>query len=109
MLLYKFFSFSRPLFFLLALTAHFGCQIVGHVVKPHGVLYSGGPSITGPIADGLHMEVTMVQLYKVALSAGKAHRDHKHHHVHHFNHEGPVTSTAAPPPPPPVSIYISTL
>jgi len=64
-------------------------------------LYSGGPSITGPIADGLHMEITMVQLYKVALSAGKAHRDHKHHHVHHFNHEGPVTSTAAPPPPPP--------
>lgn len=46
----------------------------------------------------------MVQLYKVALSAGKAHRDHKHHHVHHFDHEGPITSTARPPPTPPVSI-----
>lgn len=80
-------------------------QIVGHVIKPHGILYSGGPSITGPVAIGLHMEVTLVQLYKVALSAGKAHRDHKHHHVHHFDHNGPATSTLPPPPPPPVSIY----
>lgn len=44
----------------------------------------------------------MLQLYKVALSAGKAHRDHKHHHVHHFDHDGmPMTTT--PPPPPAVS------
>lgn len=89
------------LFFLLLFLCY---QIVGHVIKPHGVLYSGGPSITGPIANGLHMEVALVQLYKVALSAGKAHRDHKHHHVHHFDHEGPISSTAPPPPPPPVSI-----
>lgn len=46
------------------------------------------------------MELTMVQMYKVALSAGKAHRDHKHHHVHHFNHEGVVSTTQAPLPPP---------
>lgn len=82
-------------------------QIVGHVIKPHGILFSGGPSITGPIAEGLHMEITMVQMYKVALSAGKAHRDHKHHHVHHFNHEGAVSTTQAPLPPP-VCIYYMT-
>lgn len=75
-------------------------QLVGHTIEAHGVAYSGGPSITGPIAPGYHMEITVLQLYKVALSAGKAHRDHKHHHVHHFDHEGLVTSspqtTAAP-------------
>lgn len=42
------------------------------------------------------MEVTVLQLYKVALSAGKAHRDHKHHHVHHFDHDGLVSTTAQP-------------
>lgn len=42
-------------------------------------------------------EITMVQLYSVALTAGKAHKDHKHHHVHHFDHNGqPITT---PPPP----------
>lgn len=46
------------------------------------------------------MEVTVLQLYKVALSAGKAHRDHKHHHVHHFNHDGQLMTTQAPTPPP---------
>lgn len=74
-------------------------QIVGQSVKPHGILFSGGPSITGPVADDLHMEITMLQIYKVALSAGKAHRDHKHHHVHHFDHDGLATTTPAPPPP----------
>lgn len=69
------------------------------------MLYSGGPSITGPIARGLHMEITMVQLYKVALSAGKAHRDHKHHHVHHFNHDG-LAPTTTPAPTPPTVSYI---
>lgn len=39
----------------------------------------------------------MVQLYKVALSAGKAHRDHKHHHVHHFDHNGPIEPTTQAP------------
>lgn len=43
-------------------------------------------------------EVTMVQLYGVALTAGKAHRDHKHHHAHQYDHNGtPITTTPAPP------------
>ncbi|KAI8033796.1 hypothetical protein M5D96_013438 [Drosophila gunungcola] len=43
--------------------------------------------------------MTLVQVYRVALSAGKAHRDHKHHHVHHFDHEGlEVSSTTRAPP-----------
>lgn len=79
-------------------------KIVGESIKPHGILFSGGPSITGPVADDLHMEITMLQIYKVALSAGKAHRDHKHHHVHHFDHDGLATTT--PPPPPPVVVII---
>lgn len=29
----------------------------------------------------------MVQLYNVALTAGKAHKDHKHHHAHHYEHD----------------------
>ena len=37
--------------------------------------------------SGMLGEVTMVQLYGVALTAGKAHRDHKHHHAHHFEHD----------------------
>lgn len=46
-------------------------------------------------------EVTMVQFYKVALTAGKAHRDHKHHHAHRFDHNGtPITTTPRPPSPP---------
>lgn len=36
----------------------------------------------------------MLQLYHVALTAGKAHKDHKHHHVHHFRHDGtPIESS----------------
>lgn len=46
----------------------------------------------------------MLQLYHVALTAGKAHKDHKHHHVHHFKHDGtPLessTESATEPPPP---------
>lgn len=46
----------------------------------------------------------MLQLYHVALTAGKAHKDHKHHHAHHFKHDGtPVDSATEPatePPPP---------
>lgn len=46
-------------------------------------------------------EVTMVQFYGVALTAGKAHRDHKHHHAHQYDHNGtPITTTATPPPQP---------
>ena len=42
-------------------------------------------------------ELTMLQLYNVALTAGKAYIDHKHHHVHLFDHNGlPITTTIAP-------------
>lgn len=74
-------------------------QLVNYVTKPLGISFSGGPSINGPVAPELHFEITMLQVYKVALSAGKAHRDHKHHHVHHFDHNGPVSSTTAAPTP----------
>lgn len=43
------------------------------------------------------MELTSVQLYSVALSAGKAHRDHKHHHVHKFDHQGELSTTTQAP------------
>lgn len=46
-------------------------------------------------------EVTMVQFYSVALTAGKAHKDHKHHHVHHYDHNGQAITTPAPPTPAP--------
>ncbi|XP_032526612.1 uncharacterized protein LOC116777269 [Danaus plexippus] len=93
-------------------------RLVGHVIK------GGGTSITGqeqsllykkdgaqPIIkqSGFIGEVTMLQLYHVALTAGKAHRDHKHHHVHHFKHDGtPLESTSEPateaPEPPAIPI-----
>ncbi|XP_060661722.1 uncharacterized protein LOC132795179 [Drosophila nasuta] len=74
-------------------------SLVGHKIPAKGKLRSGGSSITGEVSHGLHFEVTLVQIYRVALSAGKAHRDHKHHHVHHFDHEGQeVSSTARAPP-----------
>lgn len=46
----------------------------------------------------------MLQLYHVALTAGKAHKDHKHHHVHHFRHDGTpleASTEAVTEPPPP--------
>lgn len=54
-------------------------------------------------------ELTMVQLYHVALTAGKAHKDHKHHHAHHFNHDGqpiqgPAENVTEPPPPIPTPL-----
>ncbi|XP_013101112.1 uncharacterized protein LOC106082902 [Stomoxys calcitrans] len=74
-------------------------SLVGHKIPPKGKLFSGGPSVTGKISEGLHFEVTLVQLYRVALSAGKAHRDHKHHHAHHFDHEGKEIHPTTKPPP----------
>ncbi|EDW25860.1 GL14269 [Drosophila persimilis] len=73
-------------------------SLVGHKIPANGKLRSGGTSITGEVSHGLHFEMTMVQVYRVALSAGKAHRDHKHHHVHHFDHEGQggIQYSAAP-------------
>lgn len=55
--------------------------------------------MTGPVTEGLHFEVTLIQIYRVALSAGKAQRNHKHHHVHRVDHEGRIipTTTRAPP------------
>ncbi|CAH1960590.1 unnamed protein product [Acanthoscelides obtectus] len=44
-------------------------------------------------------EVTMLQLYSVALTAGKAHKDHKHHHAHQYDHEGRIITTPAPTTP----------
>lgn len=46
-------------------------------------------------------EITMVQLYSVALTAGKAHRDHKHHHAHEYDHNGVLLTTTPTPPPNP--------
>lgn len=51
------------------------------------------------------MEITSLQLYSVALSAGKAHRDHKHHHVHKFDHNGEISTTTQLPMPA-VSLFI---
>lgn len=48
----------------------------------------------------------MLQVYHVALTAGKAHKDHKHHHVHHFKHDGTpfeTSSEAETEPPPPTA------
>ncbi|XP_052857018.1 uncharacterized protein LOC128265196 [Drosophila gunungcola] len=74
-------------------------SLVGHKIPTNGRLRSGGSSVTGDVSHGLHFEMTLVQVYRVALSAGKAHRDHKHHHVHHFDHEGlEVSSTTRAPP-----------
>lgn len=83
----------------------FWLQLVDHVIQSNGVAYSGGPSITGAIAPGHHMEITVLQLYKVALSAGKAHRDHKHHHVHRFDYDGLVSTSPQPTPSPQVDMF----
>lgn len=44
-------------------------------------------------------EITMMQFYSVALTAGKAHKDHKHHHAHQYDHEGRMITTPAPTTP----------
>ncbi|XP_016939020.2 uncharacterized protein b6 [Drosophila suzukii] len=74
-------------------------SLVGHKIPANGKLRSGGSSVTGEVSHGLHFEMTLVQVYRVALSAGKAHRDHKHHHVHHFDHEGQELSSTTRAPP----------
>lgn len=55
-----------------------GQQLQKHPAEP-GLLRSK--------ALGMQGEITLVQLYKAALTAGKAYTNHKHHHVHHFHHE----------------------
>ncbi|XP_076300233.1 pentraxin-related protein b6 [Lasioglossum baleicum] len=84
----------------------FNNRLVGHVIKGGGVAITGqeqrqlgGGFLEGegaPAGSGGYLgEVTMVQLYGVALTAGKAHKDHKHHHAHHYEHD---TSNNTPRP-----------
>ncbi|XP_015586506.1 uncharacterized protein LOC107263622 [Cephus cinctus] len=95
----------------------FNNRLVGHVIKGGGIAISGqeqrqlgGGFLEGHDAPqgsgGFLGELTMVQLYNVALTAGKAHRDHKHHHAHHYEHDTnnntPRTTTAPPVTGPPL-------
>jgi hypothetical protein len=69
-----------------------GIAITGQEQKQYGGGFlegKGSPKGSG----GLLGEVTQLYLYKAALAAGKAHRDHKHHHGNH-------ASTTTPQPPP---------
>ncbi|XP_072931299.1 uncharacterized protein [Epargyreus clarus] len=94
----------------------FNNRLVGHIIKAGGTAITGQeqsllykkdglePEIEQP---GLIGEITMLQLYHVALTAGKAHKDHKHHHAHHFRHDGTPVDTSTEPdtePPPPQEI-----
>ncbi|XP_014364795.2 uncharacterized protein LOC106715926 [Papilio machaon] len=93
-------------------------RLVGHVIKGGGVAITGQEQSLLYNKDGLdpviHQsglmgEITMLQLYHVALTAGKAHKDHKHHHVHHFKHDGtpldqPTEAATEPPPPQPTHL-----
>ncbi|XP_076230707.1 pentraxin-related protein b6 [Nomia melanderi] len=98
----------------------FNNRLVGHVIKGGGIAITGqeqrqlgGGFLEGegaPKGSGGYLgEFTMVQLYGVALTAGKAHKDHKHHHAHHYEHDTsnntprptrpPVTGPPLPPNP----------
>lgn len=79
-------------------------QLVGHVIPGGGIAITGqeqrqfgGGFLEGKESPkgsgGLLGEVTQLYLYKAALAAGKAHRDHKHHHGNHVS-----TTTPQPPP-----------
>ncbi|KAF7278111.1 hypothetical protein GWI33_008874 [Rhynchophorus ferrugineus] len=85
----------------------FNNRLVGHKIP------SGGIAITGQVqsqlgggfyegrdapkgSGGMLGEITMFQLYSVALTAGKAHKDHKHHHAHQYDHDGNMITTPAP-------------
>ncbi|KAK9500071.1 hypothetical protein O3M35_001409 [Rhynocoris fuscipes] len=69
--------------------------LVGKKIKGGGIAMSGqiqgqygGGFSDGPKEGGLYGEITLVHLYKAALTAGKAYNNHKHHHAHKFHHEG---------------------
>lgn len=70
-------------------------QLVGKPVRGGGMALSGqqlqntptAPGVLHHKVAGLQGEITLVQLYKAALTAGKAYTNHKHHHAHHFHHE----------------------
>ncbi|XP_034938231.1 uncharacterized protein b6 [Chelonus insularis] len=98
----------------------FNNRLVGHVIPGGGIAISGqeqtqlgGGFLEGegapPGSGGMLGELTMVQLYNVALTAGKAHRDHKHHHAHHYEHDtsnnSPRTTTQAPVTGPPLPAH----
>ncbi|KAJ9600094.1 hypothetical protein L9F63_009605 [Diploptera punctata] len=80
-------------------------RLVGHVIPGGGIAITGqeqrqlgGGFLEGPHSPkgsgGFLGEITQLYLYKAALAAGKAHRDHKHHHGNH------ASSTLPPPAPP---------
>uniref|UniRef100_A0A8D9E7N0 Neuronal pentraxin-1 n=1 Tax=Cacopsylla melanoneura TaxID=428564 RepID=A0A8D9E7N0_9HEMI len=67
--------------------------LVGHVIKGGGIavtgqeqhVHGGGFDLLGK--SGLQGEITLLQLYKAALTAGKAYINHKHHHVNDYTHD----------------------
>lgn len=87
-------------------------RLVGTKIPGGGIAISGQgqTQLGGGFQEGAHApqgsggmlgEITMVQLYNVALTAGKAHKDHKHHHAHQFDKNGvPITTTPKPTTPP---------
>nr|XP_050862143.1 uncharacterized protein LOC127069313 [Vespula vulgaris]XP_050862144.1 uncharacterized protein LOC127069313 [Vespula vulgaris] len=102
----------------------FNNRLVGHVIKGGGIAISGqeqrqlgGGFLEGegspPGSGGMLGEITMVQLYSVALTAGKAHKDHKHHHAHHYEHDTtnntprPITRQPVTGPPLPPSPFLT--
>lgn len=63
--------------------------MAGKVIKGGGVAISGREHLEQALAvhfPGYSGELTLVSLYKAALTAGKAYNNHKHHHVHNFHH-----------------------
>ncbi|KAL1514175.1 hypothetical protein ABEB36_003474 [Hypothenemus hampei] len=82
-------------------------RLVGHVIPSGGIAITGQSQnqLGGGFEEGFEApkgsggmlgEVTMLQLYSVALTAGKAHKDHKHHHAHQYDHNGNAITTPAP-------------
>ncbi|KAL1116627.1 hypothetical protein AAG570_005099, partial [Ranatra chinensis] len=68
--------------------------VAGRIIKGGGIAITGqeqkqygGGFADGPLDGGLVGEVTLVQLYRAALTQGKAYTNHKHHHAHKFHHE----------------------
>lgn len=83
--------------------------MVGKMIKGGGVAISGREYLEQAVAvhyPSLSGELTLLSLYKAALTAGKAYNDHKHHHVHNFHHgydesvdEADTEEPATAPPP----------
>ncbi|XP_066903614.1 uncharacterized protein b6 [Halyomorpha halys] len=64
-----------------------GIAISGQTQSKYGGGFGLDSSGTGKESTGFYGEITLVQLYKAALTAGKAYNTHKHHHAHKFTHE----------------------